>query len=181
MEPGELRFVYQHHAHWLACTLPLFLSVNSPLNHGNPSSSYFSSSFYVPNLMAGRQYLGRTPAGYLSLANSQLIIQKRAALIHIQTCMSSLHKVLQTLFHAILRQTCHTHLNPWGCFGRQACNSDMVVVWVRAGGRESGISGNGNVFSPFSSSCDSDHVTQQTRSTNTIREELKTHSVRRRC
>lgn len=54
--------VRQPPTHWLVCAQPLFLSVNTPLDH-SASNSSSSSSSHGPDL-AKRQYLGRTPACY---------------------------------------------------------------------------------------------------------------------
>lgn len=80
--------VCQPHAHWPVCAQPLFLSVNSPLDHSTPSSSSSSSSSLPgPYLVAECQTLGWTPTCYdnqISQATSPFKhkICKRASFIH---------------------------------------------------------------------------------------------------
>lgn len=117
--------VCQPHAHWLVCTQPLFLSVNSPLDHSTPSSSSSSSSLHSLHVVAESQYLGRTPTCYhnhqlmhkeISRPRSQIKCQihKLTPPVQIRTSVSSLLKVLHALFNTILRQTDHTCLIPYG-------------------------------------------------------------------
>lgn len=118
--------ICQPHAHWLVCAQPLFLSVNSPLDHNASSSS--SSSSRGPDL-AECQYLGRTPACYhndtlthmdVPQASSQFKhqIHKAAPSDRIRTSVPSFLKVLHAFFHTILRQTRHICLIPYEWPGR---------------------------------------------------------------
>lgn len=145
--------VCKPHAYWLVCAQPLFLSVNSPLDHSTSTSSTSTTSSSSPSShgtgLAECQYLGRTPTCYhndtlihtgVSQASSQFKQQigKLAFNVWIRTSIPSYLKLLHVRFHTILRQTRNTCLIPYKWPARSppsACQSDIAVVWARVWAR----------------------------------------------
>lgn len=163
--------VCEPHAYWLVYAQPLFLSLNSPLDHSASNSSSFSSSFHGPDLLAECQYLGRTPTCYhndtlthtkVSTASSQFKHQ-----IHKPRTPKIRFFFSQSVSHHSQTGTSHSS-HPLRTTSQEppsACQPDIAVVWARCGPGSKGM--RVFVFLPFRSSCDPDRVTHRTTSAYT--------------
>lgn len=161
--------VPQPQTHWLVCAQPLFPSVNTRLDQSTSSSS--SSSFHGPDLVAKRQYLGRTPTCY-----------HNDALTHTQILDSSSQIQQQILKSTWIWMNVAFQIKTSVFFPSYKC--DMLSLTPFSDGHVTFVSlpawyscgmglgcrpGSGGmtvfVFLPFWSSCETDHVTHHNNRT----------------